>query len=180
MLLNGAWQGTVTNEKGETFAFPATVPGCVHTDLLACGKIGDFYYRDESKTVQWIERCDATFTRDFDVAELLPGAELQFDGLDTYCEILLNGTTVGEGHNMFVPHTFPVDGVLKRGTNRLEVRFRSPVREVEGKPALPGAVTVQADAFTPFAIVDRPELLLENALCMKKGETRVLRRLRYN
>lgn len=143
MLLNGAWQGTVTNEKGETFAFPATVPGCVHTDLLACGKIGDFYYRDESKTVQWIERCDATFTRDFDVAELLPGAELQFDGLDTYCEILLNGTTVGEGHNMFVPHAFPVDGVLKRGTNRLEVRFRSPVREVEGKPALPGAFTTE-------------------------------------
>ena len=68
MLLNGAWQGTLTNEKHESFAFPANVPGCVHTDLLACGKIGDFYYRDESKNVQWIERCDATFTRDFDVA----------------------------------------------------------------------------------------------------------------
>ena len=143
MLLNGAWQGTLTNEKHESFAFPANVPGCVHTDLLACGKIGDFYYRDESKNVQWIERCDATFTRDFDVAELAPGAELRFDGLDTYCDVLLNGKKVGEGHNMFVPHVFSVDGVLKKGTNRLEVRFRSPVREVEGKPALPGAFTTE-------------------------------------
>lgn len=143
MLLNGVWQGTITNEKGETVSFPATVPGCVHTDLLACGKIGDFYYRENSKTVQWIERCDATFTRDFDVAELAPGAELRFDGLDTYCDVFLNGQKVGEGRNMFVPHAFPVDGVLKQGTNRVEVCFRSPVREVERKPALPGAFTTE-------------------------------------
>ncbi len=143
MLLNGVWQGRITNEKGESFAFPASVPGCVHTDLLACGKIEDFYYRDESKKVQWIERCDVVYTREFDVPELFPSAFLEFDGLDTYCDVLLNGQTVGEAHNMFVPHAFPVDGVLKRGTNCLEVRFRSPVREVEGKPSLPGAFTTE-------------------------------------
>ena len=143
MLLNGAWQGEYVTEKGERVAFPATVPGCIHTDLQACGKIGDFYYRDESKTVQWIENCDVVYVREFDVPEPSPSAFLEFDGLDTYCDIYLNGSVIGEAHNMFVPHAFPVDGVLKRGTNRLEVRFRSPIREVEGKPGLHGAFTTE-------------------------------------
>ena len=42
MILNGAWQGEYVTEKGERVAFPATVPGCIHTDLQACGKLGDF------------------------------------------------------------------------------------------------------------------------------------------
>ncbi|MBR4770686.1 MAG: glycoside hydrolase family 2 protein, partial [Clostridia bacterium] len=128
--LNGAWQGEYKTEKEETFAFPATVPGCVHTDLQSCGRIGDFYYRDNSKGVQWIENCDVTYRREFEVDAVESGAFLEFDGLDTYCEIYLNGQKVGEGHNMFVPHAFPVDGVLKAGTNRLEVRFFSPIRAV--------------------------------------------------
>ena len=143
MLLNGAWQGEYVTEKGERVSFPATVPGCIHTDLQACGRIGDFYYRDESKSVQWIENCDVTYAREFDVPELSPAAFLEFDGLDTYCDILLNGQKVGEAHNMFIPHAFPVDGVLKRGTNRLEVRFRSPIKEVADKPSLHGAFTTE-------------------------------------
>ena len=141
--LNGAWQGEIRTGSGEVFSFPASVPGCVHTDLLACGKIGDFYYRDNSKNVQWIENCDVTYSRDFEVAETLPGAELEFDGLDTYCEVYLNGRRIGEGHNMFLPHRFGADGVLKAGTNRLEVRFFSPVRAVAGKPTLEGAFTTE-------------------------------------
>src|SRR5215510_584679 len=34
---------------------PATVPGCVHTDLLANGKIGDPFFRLNEKDQQWIE-----------------------------------------------------------------------------------------------------------------------------
>ena len=143
ILLNGAWQGEYRTEKGETVSFPATVPGCIHTDLQSAGMIGDFYYRDDSKTVQWIERCDVTYAREFKVGKVEPGAVIEFDGLDTYCEIYLNGKRVGEGHNMFVPHAYPVDGALKEGTNRLEVRFRSPIREVENKPSLHGAFTTE-------------------------------------
>ena len=83
MLLNGKWQGVYRTEEGKTVSFPATVPGCIHTDLLSCGMIGDFYYRDESKKVQWIENCDVTYSREFEVGELQPNAELVFDGLDT-------------------------------------------------------------------------------------------------
>ena len=41
--------------KVEEAWLPATVPGCVHTDLLAAGKIGDPFYRLNEKDQQWIE-----------------------------------------------------------------------------------------------------------------------------
>ena len=40
---------------GEEPWLAATVPGCVHTDLLAAGKIGDPFFRLNEKDQQWIE-----------------------------------------------------------------------------------------------------------------------------
>jgi len=34
------------------------VPGCIHTDLLAAGKIADPFYRDNEKDVQWVGETD--------------------------------------------------------------------------------------------------------------------------
>ncbi|MEI2608286.1 MAG: hypothetical protein V9G20_06600 [Candidatus Promineifilaceae bacterium] len=36
--LNGAWE---LQQVGEAAAYPATVPGCVHTDLLAAAHVPD-------------------------------------------------------------------------------------------------------------------------------------------
>ena len=44
LSLNGAWQ--LQQADGDLRA-PATVPGCVHTDLLAAGLIPDPFYRDQ-------------------------------------------------------------------------------------------------------------------------------------
>ena len=35
---------------------PATVPGTVHMDLLAAGKIPDPYHRKQELDVQWVDR----------------------------------------------------------------------------------------------------------------------------
>ena len=37
---------------------PATVPGCVQTDLLAIGDIQDPYYRMNERNIQWIDKED--------------------------------------------------------------------------------------------------------------------------
>jgi beta-mannosidase len=42
--LNGSWRVAKAGQRGA--ALPARVPGCVHTDLLAAGRIPDPYYRD--------------------------------------------------------------------------------------------------------------------------------------
>ncbi len=66
---------------------------------------------------------------------------MHFGGLDTYATIKLNGETLGETHNMFIAHTFDVSGKLKEKNNLLEVYFRSPIKEVEGKPSFTAAFT---------------------------------------
>ncbi len=141
MLLNGKWTVQGLDENNFPITFDGVVPGCVHADMLRNGIIKDIYYRDNSKTCQWVENRDFTYTREFEVEALEKNAYLEFDGLDTYCDIFLNGRKIGEAEDMFTPFAFPVDGYLIEGKNTIEVRFRSPVKEVASLPLLPGAFT---------------------------------------
>lgn len=141
MRIEGNWTCTVYREGEKPLTVPATVPGCVHTDLKRAGVIGDYFYRDNAESVRWIEDCDVTYTGDFTVDAVETGAFLRFEGLDCYCTVYLNGVKLGEADDMFIPHEFPAEHALRVGGNRLEVRFRSPVREVAGKPARYAAFT---------------------------------------
>src|SRR6476660_5469474 len=76
---------------------PATVPGCVHTDLMAAGKIGDPFYRLNEKDQQWIENESWEYraTLPVDAATLARDhVELVFAGLDTFADVLVNGAPV--------------------------------------------------------------------------------------
>lgn len=139
--LCGAWELYGTDEDGNGFELCATVPGCVHTDLLAACILPDPFYRDQSKTAQWIERHDFRYVKRFSVDTLAPNAYLEFEGLDTYATILLNGKELAKTDNMFIPHEVCADGVLKAGENVLEVCFRSPIKEVARFPARVAAFT---------------------------------------
>jgi hypothetical protein len=46
----GSWWGLATAGGPEARNVPAVVPGCVHLDLLAAGKIPDPFYRDNQKS----------------------------------------------------------------------------------------------------------------------------------
>lgn len=139
MLLNGKWNCKITGEH--SYEIPGTVPGCVHTDLMDAGLIRDIYYRKNSETIQWIENADVTYERTFTVEDLRDNPYLVFEGLDVYCDIYLNGCKIGFADNMFHAWEYPVGGILQAGENTLTVAFRSPVREVEGKPVRPAAFT---------------------------------------
>ncbi len=117
----------------KTGTLDARVPGCVHTDLVSAGLIPDPFRRDNNRNNRWIEDCDWTYSCTFD-AEVRPGAHLVFDCLDTYADVILNGKTVGRADNMFLSYSFDVSSVLRERDNRLEVRFRSPIREVRNYP----------------------------------------------
>lgn len=126
--------------NGRVGELPATVPGCVHTDLIAGGVIGDLFWRDNNKGYQWIENEDWDYECRFDAC-YEGEARLVFEGLDTYAKIYLNGVLLGESNDMFIPHAFDVSGVLKPTDNALRVHFRSPIKEVEGLPLSKGAFT---------------------------------------
>ena len=112
---------------------PATVPGSVHTDLMAAGLIGDPYVGAAEAGLQWIGLADWEYRARFDVdaATLArPHAELRFDGLDTFAEVSLNGAPLLAADNAHRTWRARVDGRLRAQGNELRIVFRSPIRRL--------------------------------------------------
>ncbi|MFE2918234.1 glycoside hydrolase family 2 protein [Kitasatospora indigofera] len=112
---------------------PATVPGCVHTDLLAAGLLDDPYVGLGEQAQHWIGHSVWTWTTTFDLPPVAepPGGlpaggvrrELLFHGLDTVAEIRVNGQVVGSTANMHRTYAFDVTGLVRERDNELSVRF---------------------------------------------------------
>lgn len=121
--LGGEWQLT---QDALPDQIPAKVPGCVHLDLLAAGKIPDPFYRDSQKLMQWIGDASWTYSRRFPVsAELLSHEHvlLRCEGLDTVAAISINDQTVAQTDNMYRTYEFDVKDLLKTGENRIGITF---------------------------------------------------------
>jgi beta-mannosidase len=112
---------------------PATVPGTVHTDLLANKKIEDPFYRTNESDQQWIEKEDWEYKTNFDVNQSLLAnqhVDLVFSGLDTYADVYLNGEKILVANNMHRQWKVEVKRFLKLGLNELQVYFHSPINSV--------------------------------------------------
>ena len=134
--LNTGWsfRKVAAAGKPEEQWLPATVPGCVHTDLLAAGKIGDPFFRLNEKDQQWIENeaWEYRTTVAVDAATLARDrVELVFAGLDTYADVSVNGVSVLTADNMFRSWRADVKSRLKPGDNVIAVRFASPIAKVK-------------------------------------------------
>jgi beta-mannosidase len=125
---------------------PATVPGSVHTDLLAAGLIPDPYLDTNETALSWIGHTGWRYTTRFDLdGPIDERIDLAADGLDTLATITLNGERIGETRNMHRRYRFPVADRLRPGSNELSVEFASPwgpaeQAEAEGLP----------DVYSPF------------------------------
>ena len=143
LSLNGEWrldyfpqpvQGAVRSlniPSHETVK--AIVPGNCELDLVRHGilptpEIGlnAFAFR-KYEGYQWL------YTKTFD-AKACDGtdgsrAELVFGGIDTFADIFLNGRKIGESENMLIERRFDVTGMLRDGTNAVQVLIRSAFLE---------------------------------------------------
>ena len=119
----------------------ATVPGSVHTDLLAHELIRDPYVGAPEAELQWIGLADWEYRARFDVDAVTlakPNAELRFDGLDTYAEVKLNGKPLLRADNAHRTWRARVEGRLRARGNELQIVFRSPIRTLlPGVQAMP-------------------------------------------
>jgi beta-mannosidase len=134
---------------------PATVPGCVHTDLLRAGLIPDPLVEFNEREVQWIGECDWEFRRRFTADAGLIGYEridLACEGLDTIAEVSVNGAAVGAAANMFHPHRFDLRGAIREGENEVAVVFRSPLRHIRAEERRLGARPVNGD-WEPYVFI---------------------------
>ena len=119
-------------QMGDTLWSDAKVPGTIHQDLLNHNRIPNPFYGMNEEAVQWVENEDWMYRTSFVVTEEQlnrDAAVLELDGLDTYADVFLNGALILRSDNMFVGHKVPVKSVLRKGENRLLIRFRSAVKE---------------------------------------------------
>lgn len=133
--LNGNWKMKRTDENEY---IRAVVPGSVYSDLLNAGKMDDPFYRENEAAALKIADHDFEYTRNFTVESRMLGFDsvlLRCDGLDTLCDIFLNGQLVLTASNMHRTYEANVKETLRDGENSIRVVFKSPVRYITEKQA---------------------------------------------
>jgi beta-mannosidase len=120
------------NKQNDAKKYIATIPGTVHTDLFQNELIPDPFFGTNEKELQWIENESWEYETHFTIskAELKnQNIDLEFEGLDTYATVYLNGKVVLEAENMFRKWIISAKSHLKMGTNHLKVVFHSAVQK---------------------------------------------------
>ena len=59
-------------KSGESVWLQATVPGCVHTDLLKNGKVDDPYFGNNEQKLHWIEKENWEYSSVFEIEKRPP------------------------------------------------------------------------------------------------------------
>lgn len=111
--------------------YEATVPGTVHTDLLDNELIEDPFHRLNERGVQWVDKEDWIYQTTFDVKPDVLSKQnivLNFEGLDTYADVMLNGKKILVSDNMFRRWQVHVKSLLKEKGNSLQIYFHSPIK----------------------------------------------------
>lgn len=114
--------------EGLTY-YPAKVPGVNLTDLQAAGLVEpDTSATYEDSFAPYALR-DFVYLTEFAAADVAQKKHvfLCCDGLDTVCDVWLNGEQVGSGENAHLGYEFDVTGRLRIGANTLLIIFHSPL-----------------------------------------------------
>ena len=123
--LSGTWR--IKSADGK-HACDYAVPGDVHSSLIAAGVIPDPYIGRNEYDVRWVAEGDWIASREFEWNG--EGQwHLDIDYLDTVAQVSINGKKVLDADNCFRRYTPDVSKALKRGNNKIEIRFFSNVKE---------------------------------------------------
>ncbi len=130
ILLDGIW-----HLEGGGYSCDGVVPGSVYSFLLDNGLIEDPFYRTNELMATEIMENDFEFSRSFSFSKGSNDEKifLHCDGLDTLCDILLNGKNIASTNNMHRTYEFDVTDVIKDGENELSLIFRSANKYIKEK-----------------------------------------------
>jgi beta-mannosidase len=140
--LNGTWglrwqprrSRAELRHRPTSGAIPVEVPGDVHLALMDAGLIGDPVLGANATQLDWIDKQEWWFTREFASAGDPDAATyLVFDGLDYDADVWVNDRHVGRHRNMFRPLRIDLTGRL-RERNRVDVRLLSHEGDLEAIP----------------------------------------------
>ncbi len=123
LCLNEGW--TIGNADRSTSA-PLTVPGDVHSALLASEQIPNPYWRDTEQSLDWVHEQEWSATTNFDFnGDITKRHMMTFMSVDCLATVYLNDHEIGRCDNQFKRWSFDTSGALKSGKNILRVAFHS-------------------------------------------------------
>ena len=107
---------------------PATVPGNVFTDLLSHKIIDDPFIKNNEEKIQWVSDKSWEYKTTFTLPYEILGKEnidLNFDGLDTYAKIYINGNYQLDTDNAFRRYSISLKDIPISQSNELRIVFQN-------------------------------------------------------
>lgn len=125
-----------SSAKASWIACPA--PGDTYAALIAAGRLAHPYKGQNEAAAEWVQKREWWWKASFDGtgASGAEHAELVFEGLDTFCDVYVNGELLGSANNMFREWRFDVRPLLRGdGANEILIVFHPtdamvPAREM--------------------------------------------------
>ncbi len=142
--LGGEWH---LSGGPEGMSAPMQIPGDGISALHDAGLIPDPYFGRNEYDLRWICDRDWVISRQF----VVDRTDLVFvvSMLDTLAEVVVNGVTVLRAANMFRSFRVDLSGVLRLGSNDIEIRFGNVVAEAARQQAA-------QPYFVPFSASNTP------------------------
>ena len=114
--------------NGAGYECEGTIPGSVYSFLLDNNLMEDPFYRQNELEVLKLMENEFEFSKTFDFTPTSNKVILRCEGLDTLCDIYINGVHVAYTDNMHRTYEFDVTDLLKDGENLISIRFRRCLR----------------------------------------------------
>ncbi len=130
---HNAWRNDPTKivRKELPSSFKATVPGCIHTDLIAAGFIDDISINGKEQDQFWIWKTDSLYSTVLPKDSSEGHKDLVFKGLDTIATISINGVVRMTTKNMHRSYRLDITNELAQGDLTLEIAFKAPLTDAE-------------------------------------------------
>ena len=127
--LNEKWKLRL-NSKFQ-FDITATVPGCIHTDLINAGLIKDISIDGNEPDQMWIWRTDSSYFTTIKKQDGEKRHVLKFHGLDTLATIRINGEIKLQTKNMHRSYLLDITDEVTNADLKLEIDFEAPLSNAE-------------------------------------------------
>ena len=129
MILNN-WKMTYRDHS----ELPCTAPCSMYSVLYENGIIEDPFYGLNEQKYTSLSDYGCSFTCNFDADDAIltkDYIELIFYGIDTICDITLNGKLLASTKNMHRTYVYDIKDKLSKGANILKLDFKSPTKYFE-------------------------------------------------
>ncbi len=101
-------------------------PGDTYAALVAAGRLAHPYKGQNEAAAEWVQKKEWWWKSSFESSAAADAehVELVFEGLDTFCDIYVNGELLGSANNMFRGWRFDVRPLLRSdGANEILIVF---------------------------------------------------------